>query len=108
MIDITDRKRAETVLLETQRRLDSALIAGEVGTFQWDVVDDRLAGDQNFARMFNVELDADGAAPLERSRDVDAHVLGVCAEADVLTASLLHHKLTSVTAYVILHFGLPL
>jgi len=64
--DITDRKRAETVLLETQRRLDSALIAGEVGTFQWDVVDDRLAGDQNFARMFNVELDADGAAPLER------------------------------------------
>ena len=66
MIIIHRLQRAQQELLETQRRLDSALIAGEVGTFQWDVVDDRLAGDQNFARMFNVELDADGAAPLER------------------------------------------
>ncbi len=40
------------------------MIAGEVGTFEWDVYADRLWGDQNFARMFNVQLDAGGAAPL--------------------------------------------
>lgn len=62
--DITDRKRAEEALAEARRRLDSALIAGEVGTFEWNVTDDRLFGDQNFAGIFNVRLDADGAAPL--------------------------------------------
>ena len=62
--DITDRKRAEEALAGARRRLDSALIAGEVGTFEWDIVTDRLWGDENFARIFSIELDADGAAPL--------------------------------------------
>lgn len=61
----TERVRAERELAETQRRLDSALIAGEVGTFEWDVLADRLRGDQNFARIFAIRLDATGGAPLD-------------------------------------------
>ncbi len=62
--DITARRTAESAIADYRRRLDTALIAGEVGTFEWDVFTDRLWGDQNFARMFNVRLDSSGAAPL--------------------------------------------
>ena len=61
----TQRVHTEAALADARRRLDSALIAGEVGTFEWDVVADRLWGDANFARLFNIRLDAQGAAPLQ-------------------------------------------
>jgi signal transduction histidine kinase len=61
----TKRIRTEQELAETKRRLDSSLIAGEVGTFEWDIVADRLRGDQNFARIFSIRLDASGSAPLD-------------------------------------------
>jgi hypothetical protein len=51
-------------LAESQRRLDAALLAGEVGTFEWDVLADRLWGDANFQRIFGITLDASGTAPL--------------------------------------------
>jgi signal transduction histidine kinase len=60
----TERVRTEQELAETRRRLDAALIAGEVGTFEWDVTADRLHGDPNFARIFAIQLDATGGAPL--------------------------------------------
>jgi PAS domain S-box-containing protein len=62
--ETTARVAAEAALAATQRRLDAALLAGEVGTFQWDIPDDRLWGDVNFARIFGIELDDTGAAPL--------------------------------------------
>jgi PAS domain S-box-containing protein len=62
--DVTERRRAEESLAQTQRRLDSAVIAGEVGTFEWDIEADRLWGDRNFSRIFGVEINATGAAPL--------------------------------------------
>src|SRR4051812_7390328 len=64
--DETAQGRMERELLEAGRRSDSALIAGEVGTFEWDVTADRLWGDQNFARIFGITLDASGAAPIEK------------------------------------------
>ena len=36
-----------------------------MATFVWEIAADRLYGDANFARMFNVRLDEDGSAPLE-------------------------------------------
>jgi PAS domain S-box-containing protein len=60
----TEHVRTEAALAESQRRLNSALIAGEVGTFEWDVPADRLWGDPNFERIFNIRLDESGAAPL--------------------------------------------
>ena len=62
--ETTARVAAEAALATTQRRLDAALLAGEVGTFQWDIPEDRLWGDANFARIFGIELDETGAAPL--------------------------------------------
>jgi len=62
--ETTGRIRAEEALSETTRRLDAALLAGEVGTFQWDIADDRLWGDANFARIFDIQLDERGGAPL--------------------------------------------
>ncbi|QOV91341.1 PAS domain S-box protein [Humisphaera borealis] len=62
--DLSERQQWEVALAESRRKLDSALIAGEVGTFEWDVVNDRLWGDRNFQRIFGIELDASGAAPL--------------------------------------------
>ena len=62
--ETTARIRAEAALAATTRRLDAALLAGEVGTFQWDIPEDRLWGDANFARIFNIHLDEGGAAPL--------------------------------------------
>jgi PAS domain S-box-containing protein len=62
--ETTGRIRAEEALAATTRRLDAALLAGEVGTFQWDIPDDRLWGDANFARIFGIQLDERGAAPL--------------------------------------------
>lgn len=61
--DITERAQAEAALADAKRKIDAALIAGEVGTWEWDVKTGRVWGDQNFARFYNVETDASGAAP---------------------------------------------
>jgi PAS domain S-box-containing protein len=63
VLDETERARNEAALAETRRRLESALFAGEVGTFEWDVGPDRLYGDANFERLFAVS-DETEAAPL--------------------------------------------
>jgi PAS domain S-box-containing protein len=51
--DITDRVLAQRQLAAAQRRLDSALIAGEMGVFEWDVLQNRIYGDANFLRLFD-------------------------------------------------------
>ncbi|HEX8617800.1 MAG TPA: PAS domain S-box protein, partial [Thermoanaerobaculia bacterium] len=64
--NITEQRRTREELVETRRKLDSALIAGEVATYEWDMVSDRLWGDSNFDSIFGVARDADGTAPLQR------------------------------------------
>src|SRR4051812_43110717 len=64
--DETARVAVERELIEARRRINSALIAGEIGTFEWDVGADRLWGDENFARIFGIALDASGAAPIDK------------------------------------------
>jgi PAS domain S-box-containing protein len=64
--DVTERKRSQEAAAELQRKLDAALLAGEVATFEWLVVEDRLWGDQNFSRIFRLTMDASGAAPLAK------------------------------------------
>jgi PAS domain S-box-containing protein len=62
--DVTARRESDAEIAEYRRRLDTALIAGEVGTFEWDVVEDRIWGDQNFCRIFSVEMKRSGVAPI--------------------------------------------
>jgi PAS domain S-box-containing protein len=62
--DITERAGVIRALAESRRKLETALIAGEVGSFEWDIHTDRLWGDPNFQRIFNIQLDETGSAPL--------------------------------------------
>jgi signal transduction histidine kinase len=56
--DVDELKRMEESLRETQARLNSTLAAGSIGTWTWDIVNDRLAADEFTARMFSIEVDA--------------------------------------------------
>ncbi|MEO7415365.1 MAG: PAS domain-containing protein [Opitutaceae bacterium] len=62
--DISDRVKGDLELAAMRKRLESALLAGNVGTYEWDVVTDRLHGDRNFVRMFGVSVDESGSAPI--------------------------------------------
>jgi PAS domain S-box-containing protein len=64
--DITEQKRTREELADARRRVDSALIAAEVGTYEWEVTSDRLWGDANFDRIFGTTRNEDGTAPLAR------------------------------------------
>jgi PAS domain S-box-containing protein len=62
--DVSNRIKTETELTVARKRIDSALLAGDVGTYEWDVVADRLHGDQNFNRIFGIVPSAAHAAPI--------------------------------------------
>ena len=53
--DIHELKRMEESLRASQARLNSTLAAGSIGTWTWDIVNDRLAGDDFIAHMFAMD-----------------------------------------------------
>ncbi len=53
--DVDELKRMEESLRASQARLNSTLADGSIGTWTWDIVNDRLTGDEFIARMFAVE-----------------------------------------------------
>ena len=63
--DVTERKQIEEASNEARRRLESTLAAGEVGTWEFDVVGNRVYADANLARMFGVTPDEAAGGPLE-------------------------------------------
>lgn len=65
VLDVTERVEAERAVEEGVRRQSAALLAGDVGTFEWDIRGDRLTGDRNFRAIFGFEADDAGHAPLE-------------------------------------------
>ena len=50
--DITDRKRAEETLRATEERLRLALEAAHIGTFDWDVVSNRLISSRWYEELW--------------------------------------------------------
>lgn len=59
-------KEVEIALRQARSRLDSTLAAGEVGTWEFDVVNNVVHADKNLARMFGVEPEqARDGGPLE-------------------------------------------
>lgn len=65
-LDITDRRRAEADLRDARSRLDAALTAGEIGTWNWHIPEDRVVADRNLARMFGVSAEDALGGPLSR------------------------------------------
>jgi PAS domain S-box-containing protein len=64
--DVDELKRIGDSLRETQARLHSTLAAGSVGTWTWDIANDRLSADDFTARMFSIEPEAAaGGLPAE-------------------------------------------
>ncbi|WP_426088748.1 hybrid sensor histidine kinase/response regulator [Janthinobacterium sp. PSPC1-1] len=62
-LDLTASKQNEETLRLT-------LEAGEVATWNWDIVADRVTADSNMARLFPVNAGAATAAPLARYLDI--------------------------------------
>jgi PAS domain S-box-containing protein len=59
--DISERKQAEEVLRDARERLEVTLRAAEIGTWTWDIPNDRIFADPNLARMYSVSAaDAQG------------------------------------------------
>ena len=64
--DVSERVKAESELAVVRRHLDSALLAAEIGTYEWDIHSDQVRGDDNLQRLFGLRLEGTGAAPLDR------------------------------------------
>ena len=62
--DETDARADAEALADARRRSDAALLAGEVGTFTWDIPADRVYGDANFDRLFGLAPDPAGSSRL--------------------------------------------
>jgi len=52
--DIHERVIAQAALRDTRLRLEAALSAAEIGTWTWDIPDDRMHADANLAAMFGI------------------------------------------------------
>jgi PAS domain S-box-containing protein len=57
--DITQHKRAETLLSESKARLADALAAGQVMAFEWDAVTGQSLRSENASHILGFEQDAD-------------------------------------------------
>ncbi len=69
--DISKRRRTEIAARESEERLNQALSAGNgIGTWDWDVVRDRVTADDRFAALYGVPSDlARGGAPIAQFFD---------------------------------------
>ena len=67
--DAIVRARAERDLALTRSRLESALRVGEMGTYDWNMLTDRVYGDAHFQRMAGVTFDEDGFASRQALND---------------------------------------
>ena len=87
VVDITDRKRAEAALVESEARLEEALAAGEVMAFEWDPHTGRSQHSRNTRQVLGFEPRSRVGTqksdfftrvhPEDRTR-FKAHIFGVC------------------------------
>jgi PAS domain S-box-containing protein len=103
-VDVTDQRRVEEELRRSSEHLRLALDAsGGVGTWVWDVPEDRVHADGNFAAIFGVEAamaarGAPVAAFLDGIRDEDRDDVASAIEA-VLAAGGSFDREFRVTAH---------
>jgi PAS domain S-box-containing protein len=55
--DITDAMRIEQQLTSTQKQLDQALSSGMIGTWKWDISEEKIYVNQNLADMFGIDYE---------------------------------------------------
>lgn len=64
--DISETKRVEAELREARSRLDSTLAAGEIGTWEFDLLRDQIRIDPNLSRMMGGMIAPGVSAPLDQ------------------------------------------
>ena len=62
--DIHEWKLIQAELEDVQYRLEAALTAAEIGTWTWNVQEDRVYADRNFARLFEMGADEANGGPI--------------------------------------------
>jgi PAS domain S-box-containing protein len=68
--DAIVRWRVERDLAIVRKRLDTALAAGGMGLYVWDMVNDRVFGDANYRRMVDAHFDNQGFASRQDLNDL--------------------------------------
>src|SRR5262249_222074 len=76
--DITERKRAEEALLLSEERLNMAMEAGAIGTFDWDIRDDEAFWSGRLSSMLDLPPDKSLGACAEWRERVHPEDLPVC------------------------------
>jgi PAS domain S-box-containing protein len=62
--EVSNQRKLERELREVHRRMATALTAGEMGTWTWDIENDRIHADPNVARFFSVSKEDANGGPL--------------------------------------------
>jgi PAS domain S-box-containing protein len=66
--DLSERQAQERRIEEAHTRLETALDVGDIGTWHYDIVQDRVYADHNLARFFSVSPEEANGGPLENFR----------------------------------------
>ena len=64
--DLTERRREQWELKDARLRLDAALDAAEIGTWTWDIAENKVYADRNLARFFSVSPEDAQGGPIEQ------------------------------------------
>lgn len=67
--DISARKQAEEELRDIKSRMEAALEAGAIGTWTWDIPQDRFYGDASLAHIFSLNADDIQGIPISMIMD---------------------------------------
>lgn len=92
--DIGERRREERAHRATQARLKSALAAGSIGTWTWDIGNDRLVADEFTAAAFSLAL-----AETAKGLPAAAYLQALVAEDQPAVAAALAQAIQSCGPY---------
>lgn len=74
-LDITERKRAEELLLDSEAKLAAATVAGAVGTWIWELVPNVLTANPALAEAFDLDVEQ-----VRRGMPAEVYINKVLAE----------------------------
>jgi len=90
----SQRKLTADALEDARLRLESALEAGEIGTWTWDIVNNRVVADENLARFFSVSFeDASGG-------QIEKYTASIHPDDSERVAALINEALENGDSYI--------
>jgi len=65
-LETTGRKQIEESLRDARTRIEATLVAAEIGTWIWNIPEDRFVADKNLARLFSITAEEAAGAPIAK------------------------------------------